>query len=169
MSANLTYEHKGVAITLEPATGEFYATIEGKEVVKPSLAAIKKVIDGGVKDKTAYNPPMTGLIWHPRGYDQTPLSERPVDNFRVNIVRVAKGSNSRRWHKTINFYDDKGHEFERVIADTPEAFAALKAYWKRYEEVQRLKSELDEEVRKLAEAIPQIAARDEAEKKGVKV
>lgn len=66
-TTNPTYEHKGVQIELLAGSGEFHATIDGKEVTKPSLAAIKRVIDVGVKDKSAYNPPISALLWRPTG------------------------------------------------------------------------------------------------------
>lgn len=168
---NPTYEHKGVKIELALGTGEFYATIDGKLVSKPSLAAMKKVIDGGNKDKSVYDPPLTALLWHPRrdpSHERKPNSERPAEHFRTQVRRLVK-DRQRRWGSSyFKFQDDLGTEYPALIQDTPEAFAALKAYYEHKEHAQRVVDELEAKGNELRKAVPLIKADDEAQRKGIK-
>lgn len=144
---NLTYEHKGVKI-----------------------AAMKKVIDSGVKDRMAYEPPVTMLALHPQtqySHKRRHLenSQRPIEDYRVQVTRLLKSK--RRWtNHPYSFQTDRGESHE-LIADTPENFAKIIAFWKAHEAEGERARAAQAEVDKLLEAIPITAAEEAARLKGV--
>lgn len=167
---NPVYEHKGVKIELALGSGEFHATIDGRLVTKPSLAAMKKVIDGGNKDRSVYDPPLTALLWRPNDewVNQKPYSERPIDDFRTQVRRIVKNRAHRYSSTSFKFEDERGCEHAALIQDTPEAFAALKAYYEHEEHAQKVRAELEQRSRELSQAVPLIKAGEEAQRKGMK-
>lgn len=171
METNPTYEHKGVRIELLAGSGEFAATIDGKVVTKPSLAAIKKVIDDGNKDRGAYSPPMSALLWHHVNYrsrDEKPFSQTPIEEFRTKVVRIAKSRGRSSWNSYYEFETADGKSYRVLIQDTPEAFAALMAYYEHEEYAIRVRAELEAESNRLRQAVPTIKADEEAKRKGMK-
>lgn len=170
MSENLTYEHKGVKIELLAGSGEFYAKIGDKEVFKPSLAAMKKVIENGVKDKLAFEPPITMLTLTPRarGYrgGEPEYSERPIEDFREQVIRLDKSK--RRWTNTrYQFISKGGHSYSDLIEDTPENYKRIIAYWKASEAEDKRHRAAQEKIDELREAIPEKSATEVAAERGV--
>lgn len=167
----MTYEHKGVKISLLEGSGEFHATIGGKEIVKPSLAAIKKVIDTGVKDKMAFEPPITMLcLQPPRAYDRASKrlenSQRPVEDYRVSVKRLQK-QRSRWTSQPFAFETDRSDARFDLIEDTPENYAKIIAYWKAHEAEVARHLAAEQELSKLLGAIPMKNATAVARERGV--
>lgn len=164
----MKYEHKGVSIEFLEGSGEFCATIGGNVVVKPSLDAMKKHIDGGKKDKTVFDPPVTMLTLHPeRRYDDPPNSKAADEKFRVIVTRIVVGR-KRRYHPSdVAFETRTGHRHHHLIEDTPENMRKIRAFWASYEHAQKTRTELEEAAENLRKEIPFVASTAAAKERGV--
>ena len=104
-----TFEHNGITITLLPS-GQFAATVGGKTLTAPSLAAIKKKLNGS------------------KAFQEFPALMVLYGAIReVRAVGITKNKYGTAW-KLSN-----GETPHEVYADTPENRVALQAYLEQAE------------------------------------
>lgn len=104
------FEYKSVHIEVG-AYGDFFATVNGQRVSKPSMDSIRKFIDKSLARKFE---PFTAL--RRPGYGE----DREKDLMRVNIVSVIEDRRAR-FSDRYRFIEGGGGQHQSsVFADTPE-------------------------------------------------
>lgn len=125
--------HNGVQIFLTPA-GSFSADVNGKSENRPSVAAIKKLIE----KKATFEPFV--VIDEDRGYSDS------KGKIRERTITGAKKNNrSRSWSANV-WLDNTGHEHTTVFPDTPDNRAALQAVIDKRFEIAGIEKKLAEEL-----------------------
>jgi len=127
------FEHNGIKIDLLPS-GHFSATVGGKTRTAPSLAALKKKLDG---DKVFQEFPALVICWS-----------------KIREVRVVGVINRRLSDPVWNL--NTGEARHEVYADTPENRAALTAYLEQTEAHNREVARRGADLRAALDAIPTV-------------
>jgi hypothetical protein len=127
-----TFEHNGIKIDLLPS-GQFAATVGGKTLTAPSLAAIKKKLNGS------------------KAFQEFPALMVLYGAIReVRAVGITKNKYGTAW-KLSN-----GETRHEVYADTPENRAALRAFLEQAEANNQEAARRNAELRATLAAIPTI-------------
>lgn len=120
MSNENKFEHKGIPITIKD-NGEFMAKIGGKEIVAPSIAALKKKLD-----RVDPFEPFEGfcLDWRDE-----------IEKFTVTGVSKNHRHNSYHW------VTSRGAQHSHVYAATKENIAIAKQYIAAKEKHEKIRKE----------------------------
>jgi hypothetical protein len=117
-------KHNGVQIFITEG-GQFVAEVNGERMTRPSVAAIKKLIE----KKATFEP--FAAIDEARGYGHADVTKGTIKT--LTIVGAKKNPRGSSWANNL-WIDDKGQTHSTVIPDTPENRAAMQALIdKRYE------------------------------------
>jgi hypothetical protein len=140
MSTNKPFAtHNGVQIFITPA-GSFSATINGEAQNRPSVAALKKLIE----KKATFAP--FAIIDEERSYGSA--DKHPGKIKERTITGAKKNARSRSWANNV-WLDSTGHEHSTVYPDTPENRAAMQAVIDKRFEIAQIDAKLAEELRAL--------------------
>lgn len=141
--ATPAFTHGGVNIYAN-STVEFVATIDGKRVTKPSLAAMKKHIDG----RTPFVP-----------FDALDSDGKPI-----KVIGIREGRQSRYGRKSTSRWIIKDAIFDEsaVYVDTPANRKAVAAYNAHNEKTGKLMDECNRKSSQLLAKIKSITPDEKA-------
>lgn len=141
----MAFEHKGTPIAFNEKTGEFFATINGVNVRKPSLDAMRKVIDESKKVK----------------FD--PFKALTFNNTSIEVVKVVGVDKARRsdWRAGSHVFIIKVGKNgltrrPEVTPDTAPARVAIRKYQQAHKKETDERKRLDDNTRNALSAIPAI-------------
>jgi hypothetical protein len=153
------FEHKGIEIGLT-VTGQFVAQVEGVEVVKKSLEAMKGFIDGNIKSTNAAKFTVFESL--------TTAQNGEILRIPVTGITKSRKSYGPRYFFTLGTMSRYARETSEVIPDTPENVEAIKASNDFAEETRRIDREREEKQHELNRKITRLTAVDHAAKVGIK-
>jgi hypothetical protein len=132
--------HNGVKIFLTPG-GSFVAEINGERVTRPSVQAIKKLLE----KKATFEP--FHIIDEQRASN---YGSREVQkgSIKTGLITGSKKGKSRSYSNNV-WLDASGHEHSTVYPDTPENRAAMQAVIDKRFEIAKIEAKLAEELRAL--------------------
>lgn len=149
------FKHGGIDIEFNTVRGDFSATVNGKNVRKPSLDAMKKHIDNTAKSTFA---PFTALA-RKDDYGATPVNDKDFNVYEVIGIEKCRGRYKSNNHQFL--LGPRGSRTrERVMVDSPENRKAVKAHDDYREETARIRNEREDRERELARAIKYHVADD---------
>lgn len=155
------FDHAGHKIHMNPANGKFSAIIDGEQVVKPSLPAIKKAIE---KSMAIAFKPHTAIA--SVGYNTKKGKIGDTGYTRVKVLRPPVLKNARWRGKVLHFTveSDSGGtvEITDIYKDEPGTLAAIKAMNEFDKKERRIKEELEREEKKVKEAFDKFKIRGQS-------
>lgn len=131
--------------------GEFTATVGGKFLIRPSLAALKKevnrIAEGSIEPFVAFKESR---------YSRSDKLDK------ITVVMVSKTSSRMQYEcvEPLCFITDTGEEIRSIIPDSTEAHTAWQSYVDYRNEKHRIENEMDEKLSHLYDAIPRLKAQD---------
>ena len=138
-------KHNGVQIFITDG-GQFVAEINGERVTRPSVAAVKKLIE----KKATFAPFPVIEETHGGRYGGT-VTKATIKSYL--IVGAKKNPRGSGWANNL-WIDEKGGTHSTVIDDTPENRAKMQAHIDRKYELAVIEEAHEAELRKLDAAIP---------------
>jgi hypothetical protein len=132
-------KHNGVQIFITEG-GQFVAEVNGERMTRPSVAAIKKLIE----KKATFEP--FAAIDEARVHGHADVTKGTIKT--LTIVGAKKNPRGSSWANNL-WIDDKGQTHSTVIPDTPENRAAMQAVIDKRFEIAKIEAKLAEELRAL--------------------
>lgn len=157
----MEFRHKGYDIGLT-ITGQFVANVNGAEVVKKSLEAMKGFIDGNIKTGNAAKFTEFNAI------NLTSGNKTEVVRIAVIGVNKSRKSYGPRYFFTLGTMSRYGGEVAKIVPDTPENVAAMLAAEAYRQESDRIEAEREKVQHELNRKITWLTAVDHAAKIGVR-